>query len=215
MKIISTAARSLCLLLSVLFVATLVSFAQSTRGELTGTITYALGAVIPGATVLAVNQATGSRSQTVSSSSGDYRFSELPVGSYRVTVTAAGFSTTTDTGVQITINSVTALNVSLKVGAQNETVTVDASGLRVESESSDISGTISQKQIEDLPLSLASGVGGLRSPETFAFLVPGTTGPGSGGPTGLNANGVFFAKLSGRPELRSRGAAGRCQYHAQ
>ncbi len=77
MKIISTAARSLCLLLSVLFVATLVSFAQSTRGELTGTITDALGAVIPGATVLAVNQATGSRSQTVSSSSGDYRFSEL------------------------------------------------------------------------------------------------------------------------------------------
>ena len=159
MKIISTAARSLCLLLSVLFVATLVSFAQSTRGELTGTITDALGAVIPGATVLAVNQATGSRSQTVSTSSGAYRFSELPVGSYRVTVTASGFSTATDTGVQITINSVTALSVSLKVGAQTETVTVDASGLRVESESSDISGTISQKQIEDLPLSLASGVG--------------------------------------------------------
>jgi hypothetical protein len=55
---------------------------------------------------------------------------------------------------------------------------------------------VSSKQIEDLPLSLASGIGGLRSPETFVFLLPGTTGPGSG-TAGNTGNGVFFSRLSG------------------
>ena len=84
----------------------------------------------------------------------------------------------------------------LKVGASSESITVDASGNHLETESSDISGTISNKQIEDLPLSLASGVGGLRSPETFVFLLPGTAGPGTG-TSGNTGNGVFFSRLSG------------------
>jgi hypothetical protein len=53
--------------------------------------------------------------------------------------------------VQVTINSVTALNVTLAPGAATETVTVDASGSRVESESSDMGGTISAEQIAELP----------------------------------------------------------------
>src|SRR5581483_5361541 len=65
--------------------------------------------------------------------------------------------------------------------------------------SSELSGVVSNKQIEDLPLSLAQGVGGLRSPESFVFLLPGTTGPGSGttGGAGQANNGVFFSRLSG------------------
>ena len=86
--------------------------------------------------------------------------------------------------------------MKLKVGAETENVTVDASGLRLETESSDVGGTVSNKQVEDLPLSLASGVGGLRSPEVFVFLLPGTTGPGTG-TSGNTSNGVFYSRLSG------------------
>jgi len=172
------------------------AMAQSTRGELAGSVTDPSGALVPGATVLAVNEATGGKSQTVSTTAGDYRFPELPVGTYKVTTTAPGFETATATGVAITINGTVVLNVKLKVGSQSEVVSVDASGLRLETESSDISGTVSNKQIEDLPLSLASGVGGMRSPETFVFLLPGTTGPGSG-TSGNTGNGVFFSRLSG------------------
>jgi hypothetical protein len=170
--------------------------AQSTRGVLAGTVTDSTGAVVPGAVVIALDSATGVSNRSVSTSSGSYRFPELAVGVYTVTTTASGFEVASATGVQVTINSVTSLNVTLKVGSQADTVTVDASGLRVEAQSSDISGTISNKQIEDLPLSLASGVGGLRSPETFVFLLPGTTGPGSG-TSGNTGNGVFFSRLSG------------------
>ena len=170
--------------------------AQSSRGELAGNVLDATGASIPGATISATNEATGGKNETKSGSGGSYRFSDIPLGVYTVTVTAPGFGTATNTGVQIQINSTTALNVTLKAGAVTDVVNVDASGLRLETESSDISGTISNKQIEDLPLALASGIGGMRSPETFVFLLPGTTGPGSG-TQGNTGNGVFFSRLSG------------------
>jgi hypothetical protein len=185
-----------CLLAAASLAIALPGVAQSTRGVLAGTVTDSTGAVVPGAEIVALNSATGVTSRAVSTSSGSYRFPELAVGAYTVTTTAAGFEIASATGVQVTINSVTSLNVALKIGSQADTVTVDASGLRVEAQSSDISGTVSNKQIEDLPLSLANGVGGMRSPETFVFLLPGTTGPGSG-TTGNTGNGVFFSRLSG------------------
>jgi hypothetical protein len=196
MKSAGRVIRFMCFVLGVALALAMPGLAQSVRGSIAGSVTDPSGAVIPGATVVAVESSTGTKSQTVSTSAGSYRFTELQVGSYTVTTTAPGFENASATGVQVTINSTTALNVSLKIGSQTETVNVDASGLRVETESSDISGTVSNKQIEDLPLSLASGVGGLRSPETFVFLLPGTTGPGSG-TSGNTGNGVFFSRLSG------------------
>src|SRR5579875_2049965 len=193
-----SAGKALRLLLALLCVATCVlsSSAQSSRGAMAGNVTDQTGAVISGAVVTVTNQATGGKSQTTSTSAGSYRFPDLPIGNYTVTATAPGFSTATNTGVLVQVNITTGLDVKLQPGAVTETVTVDASGLRLETESADIGGTVSNKQIEDLPLSLASGVGGLRSPETFVFLLPGTTGPGSG--TGGNSgNGVFFSRLSG------------------
>lgn len=169
--------KSLCFVLGVALALTVSGMAQSSHGALAGTVTDPTGAVIPGAKVLVVDAATGVKSQTLSTSAGDYKFTELPVGNYTVTTTAPGFATATATGVLVSINSTSALNVKLKIGAETENVTVDASGQRLETETSDIGGTVSNKQIEDLPLSLASGVGGLRSPETFVFLLPGTTGP--------------------------------------
>lgn len=184
------------LMLVVTFTLASSAFGQSSHGALGGTVTDPTGAVVPGAKVLVVETATGAKSQTVSTSSGDYKFTELSVGTYTVTTTASGFASAVDTGVQVTINSTTALDVKLKVGAETENVTVDASGLRLETESSDVGGTVSNKQVEDLPLSLASGVGGLRSPEVFVFLLPGTTGPGTG-TSGNTSNGVFYSRLSG------------------
>ena len=170
--------------------------AQSTRGELAGSVSDSTGAVISGASISATNEATGGKNETKSTSAGSYRFPDLPIGAYTVTVTAAGFGTTTSTGVRVQINSTASLNVTLKPGAVTDTVTVDASGARIETESSDIGGTVTAEQIVELPLALG-GVSQFRSAENFVFLVPGTTGPGAGGAQGLNANGVFFGKLGG------------------
>ncbi len=185
-------------LLVFLLAATAVAHlaAQISSGSLAGNIQDANGAVIPGATVTATNDDTHVITVAKSTSAGNYRFSTLPLGTYTVTAVATGFSTATATGVVVQISSTTGLDIKLAVGEVNQSITVDASGLRIETESSDISGTVSNKQIEDLPLSLASGVGGLRSPETFVFLLPGTTGPGSG-TMGNTGNGVFFSRIAG------------------
>jgi hypothetical protein len=195
MRKLELSGRLLCLLVT-LFIASVPSFAQSTRGELAGTVTDPSGAVIAGAKVEAVGVDTGTRNEAVTTSSGSYHFPELAIGAFNVTVTFPGFSSSTSTGVRVTINSTTTLNVVLKPGATSENISVDASAPTVETATSDIGGTITQQQITDLPIAVAAGVGGLRSPEAFSFLVPGVTGPGTG--TGGNsANGVFFAKISG------------------
>ena len=188
----------LCLMLLVALFLPLAGLAQSSRGSLAGSILDPSGAVIADAHIVATQVETGAKYEATSSSAGAYRFPELGLGRYDVTATSTGFASSTMHGVLITINSTTALNVTLKPGAATESVTVDATAPSLESESSDVSGTISQQQIVDLPLSMAAGVGGIRSPETFAFLVPGTTGPGSAASgTAYNGNGVFLGKLAG------------------
>ena len=183
---------------SVFAVAVMMQFAahaQSVRGSMAGNVTDPTGAVIAGAQISARNTATGVSLDTTSTSAGSYRFPELPLGTYDVTASAAGFGTQVQHGVQITIGSTSALNLILAPGGGATTVNVDASAPTVETESSDVGGTVDAKQIVELPLALG-GVGALRSPEAFEFLLPGTTGPG----TANSNNGIFLSKISGGQE---------------
>src|SRR4051794_37518312 len=75
-----------CLILSV------PAFAQSTSGEIVGNVYDQTGAVVPGASVQASNLATGAFAKTVSTSSGQYRIPNLPVGAYKLEVNAQGFT---------------------------------------------------------------------------------------------------------------------------
>ncbi len=169
-----------------------IGFAQTNRGVMSGTITDVSGAVIANATITATEVNSGTTYTTASSQSGDYSFPQLLVGTYNVTVTATGFKTEQRTGIVVQINNTTALNVQLSVGATSETVTVTADVPTVQSATSDISGVVTPQQVENLPLSLG-GVGAFRSPEAFAFLLPGVVGPG----TAENANGIYIQKTSG------------------
>ena len=199
MSLISKRCFVVLLFMCMTFAGSAIAFAQSTRGELAGSVADATGAVVPGARITATNNATGGKNETLSTSSGAYRFTALPIGVYTVTASAAGFSAATNTGVQVLVNTTSSLNITLAAGAVTDTITVDASGARIETESSDIGGTVSARQIVELPLAIAGGVSAMRSPENFVFLVPGTTGPGSGsgGRGDLNNNGVFRGKIAG------------------
>lgn len=166
--------------------------AQSVRGGLAGNILDKTGASVPGASVTAKNEATGDVSKSVSTSSGLYRFAELPLGKYDVTVSMPGFATRVYTGVLVQVQQITSLNLTLEAGS-TETVTVNADNPTVEAETSDVGGVITSRQITDLPLSITGGVGQLRSPEAFMFLIPGTAGPG----TANNAGGIYLNKIAG------------------
>lgn len=166
--------------------------AQTNEGQMAGNVLDSSGAAIPEATISARNEGTGSVYKVVSTSAGSYRFPSVALGRYTVTANAATFRQSVSTGVEVQVNTVASLNITLLAGSASETVTVEANAPLVETESSELGGVVNSRQIVELPLALG-GVGALRSPEAFVFLIPGTTGPG----TGNSANGIFVSKVAG------------------
>src|SRR5580704_13687803 len=79
--------------------------AQAISGDLTGTVFDSSGAAIPGASVAALNDATGVKAATLANASGVYRFTNLPIGRYTVIATMSGFSTDQLKNVDITLNN--------------------------------------------------------------------------------------------------------------
>ncbi len=172
--------------------ACLAVFAQTNEGVLAGTVLDQTGAAIEGATVTAKNEGTGFTQTATTGTGGAFRFPNVPIGSYDLTASHAGFTTVAQTGVNVQISSTTAVNITMNVGHTEQTVTVQADATRISTESSDIGTVISSQQVIELPLALG-GVGAMRSPEAFVFLAPGTAGPG----TANSNNGIFISKLGG------------------
>lgn len=166
--------------------------AQTVHGGLAGVVSDSQGAVVPGAAVSIVNRATGTTYNLSTTSVGVYHFSDIALGTYTVTVTSPGFKKSVTKNVLVQIGSVASLDVTLQPGAVTEEVTVSSYGPSLETESSDMGGIITEKQITELPLALG-GVGAMRANEAFVFLLPATTGPGAAN----SNNGIFFSKVAG------------------
>ncbi len=179
---------------SLLFVCS--SLGQSDRGAIAGTVLDSTGAAIAGASITITGVDTGSVYKTQSSSSGAYHVNDLAIGRYNVSAEASGFKTSVEKNVEIQINTVASLNITLQPGNVKEEVTVLADAPTVQTDSSDVGTVVEDKQIHDLPLSLNStGQSFVRSPETFIFLTPGTIGQGTVGDH--PAAGVYETKISG------------------
>lgn len=171
--------------------------AQTNNGAIAGSILDSSGGAIADAQVQATSVETHSVYTTVASATGAYRFSDLVLGHYDITVTAKGFKVSTLTGVEVQINSTSSLDITLQPGDVKETMTVVADTPRIQTETSEMGTVIESKEILELPLSLsATGQSFLRSPETFVFLAPGTQGPGTN-QNGSTSSGIFESKLSG------------------
>jgi hypothetical protein len=169
--------------------------AQSNQGSLAGHVVDSTGAVIPHAQILARDIDTGITTTSESEDGGSFRFPALPLGTYDVSVSVAGFKTAHYSKVVIQVNSISILEITLQVGGASDSVTVDASAPSLQTESSEIGGVITTKQVTDLPLALG-GVGALRSPEAFIFLQPGTVGPGTQ-TSASGGNGIRQIKIGG------------------
>ena len=124
----------------------------STTSSLTGVITDSSGAVIPGADVLAKNNATAGEFRAVSDSTGNFQILALPPGGYTVTVTLMGFKTYVAPDVQLIASQPARVKVVLEVGQLQETVTVTGATEIVQAESAAVATTLSTKQISSVPL---------------------------------------------------------------
>src|SRR3984893_1709899 len=169
--------------------------AQTNNGAISGSILDSSGGAVADAQIQATSVESHSVYNTVSTSTGAYRFSNLVLGAYNITVTAQGFKVAELTGVVVQINTTASLDITLQPGNVKETLTVLADAPRIQTETSEMGTVVGTKEILELPLSLnASGQSFLRSPETFVFLTPGTQGPGT---NGGGSSGIFTSKLSG------------------
>ncbi len=168
---------------------------QLNQGSLSGHVVDASGAAVANAQISARDLGTGISVNNESNDAGEFRFPVLPLGAYDVSVSAPGFKTARYAKVIIQVNSVAVLEVSMQIGGTTDSVTVDASAPSLQTESSEIGGVITTKQVTDLPLALG-GVGALRSPEAFIFLQPGTVGPGTQ-TSSAGGNGIRQIKIGG------------------
>jgi len=129
-----------------------LALAQTTLGRLVVTVKDARGDVVPGATVRVVNEGTQTEDSGVTEEGGIFNMAQIPVGTYTVTVDAQGFSTKVTQGVKVDVGQEYGLVVELAAGGVGETVTVVAGEELVKTTQTDITTTVSQKQVQDLPL---------------------------------------------------------------
>lgn len=145
--------------------------AQILYGSLTGNVTDPTGAVLLSAQVQALNVQTGVLRETPVKEGGTYLFTELQPGTYKVTVKAKGFASTTVEDVHVDVNSIRRVNVQVKVGTVTESVTVSGAAPLMQTDRADVHTNITSQEIQNLPISSSEG----RSWQALYNIVPGAT----------------------------------------
>src|SRR5579863_2566633 len=185
-----------------------VALAQVTAATISGTITDPSGAVVPGATVTATNQGTGLARSATSGGSGDYVLTELDPGVYKLTVTAAGFATKEESGIQVDVAGRLGINIALEVGKGTTTVEVTGAAPLVETTNSTLSDVVTQEKIVDLPL---NG----RDPYNLIALEPGITPGADGRGEGVSSNGQRGASANYMLDGADNNAVGVTGFNTQ
>ncbi|MDQ3686048.1 MAG: TonB-dependent receptor [Acidobacteriota bacterium] len=159
---------------------------QGTTSRVTGVVVDPTGAVVPGATVMLTNEATNLSFTTETTDSGVYAFESVQVGTYSVAVEKSGFKKSVSTGIVLSINQPSTVNVTLETGGVDEVVTVEASAELVQTSSSgNFGSTIEQRTLVSLPIVGTRG----RNPLQLINGLPGVAvGSNTGG--GIHVHGA-------------------------
>jgi hypothetical protein len=149
-----TISRFLISLPAVLLLFSVAIVAQTATGRIVGTVQDQTGAVVPSASITAINEETGVSYTTTATDSGKYSFEALPAGRYTIAVEANNFKKLSSSQNVVTANDTTTINVSLEVGNISETVEVVGTYERVQtSQSGNIGNIINERTLETLPIS--------------------------------------------------------------
>jgi hypothetical protein len=149
---LSSASTPFRALLILILCAGLNAHAQQITGTIAGTVKDTQGAVVTSATIKATNVDTGLVRSTTTTTDGAYLIQYLPVGNYKVEVSASGFKRFVQENVVMTVDQTQALNVTLSLGVQSQTVTVTEAPPLVEINSAELGRTVEPSEIIGLPL---------------------------------------------------------------
>jgi hypothetical protein len=125
------------------------TFSQA-NSTVTGIVTHQTGATVAGAKIVLTDPATGITKSTESSSTGLYEIAGLNAANYNLKVTAKGFEEFAQNGIVVNISNTFRVDVKLTIGAETQTVTVEADALAVQGDSNVVSTLINEQQITEL-----------------------------------------------------------------
>jgi hypothetical protein len=166
--------------LIILVLLGLTAYAQTFRGAINGSVTDPTGAVVAGASVKATNTGTGVAISATTTSDGQFSFQDLPLGTYKIEVSSAGFRPVAFDNVTVTAGSVYTLPVKLSAGSAGTTVVeVSAAALTLDTTTATQSNIIPAEAVQDVPM---NG----RDFTQFAAIQPGYGGYSVGGFGSLN-----------------------------
>jgi hypothetical protein len=183
------ATRYLPLFLAVVLSSSVVAFGQTT-GTISGTVTDEKGAVITNATVTARNTERNISRNLQTGSDGNYRFENLPVGPYEVSVEATGFAKYVQSGITLVLNQNAVVDVSMKPGGVQEVVNVTENAAIINTSNAEVSTQFDSRRLSELPL------GPTRNVLAVALSAPGVSQLGAG-QTGFAA-GISYSSNGGR-----------------
>ena len=181
--------RLLPFLIAFLLSCSVVAFGQTT-GTISGTVIDEKGAVIPNATVTARSVERNISRTVQTSSEGTYRFENMPVGPYEVSVEATGFAKYVQSGITLILNQNAVVDVSMKTGGVQEVVNVVENAALINTSNAEVSTQFDSRRLSELPL------GPTRNVLAVALSAPGVSQLGSG-QTGFAA-GISYSSNGGR-----------------
>ena len=171
-------------LVALLIGASMVAPAQVLYGSLTGNVTDPAEAAVPGAKVEALNVGTGVAQQANTDVRGSYLFNNLQAGTYRVTISAAGFQTTVTDQVVVNANEVRRVDLQLPISQATTSVEVSAAAAVLQTDKADVHAQITAQQVEELPYSGGEG----KNFQSLLYLVPGAVFPATREPNSEAGN---------------------------
>src|SRR5713101_7758135 len=144
--------RRLLLVVLVLLTLGVAANAQTFRGAINGTVTDPSGSSVPNAQVKATEVATGIEHATVTTRDGAFAFQAIPLGQYKVTVTAPGFPPYAGDKVEVSAGTIYTLNVKLTLQSTTTTVEVSAAAITLDTTTATQNMTITSDVVQDVPL---------------------------------------------------------------
>ncbi len=144
--------KSRLMLLVVMLGLAVTLSAQTFRGGIQGVVTDSSGAAVSGAEVTVTNEGTGLSRTAQSADTGEYAFTELPIGSYSVSASKSGFQTQTVTGATVTVSAVRRVDLSLTPGSVEQKIEVTATLPLIQTTGNSQGGTIQAQEFSELPV---------------------------------------------------------------
>jgi Carboxypeptidase regulatory-like domain len=126
--------------------------AQTPQGQVLGTVTDPSTSAVPKAVVTLINEGTGIKKTTLTTSGGTYTFPYLDSGTYTVSVEMSGFDTAINTGITLLIGEAKRVDVQLKVGSTQTKVQVTASAANIDTDTSTVGSTVTNNEVNSLPI---------------------------------------------------------------